>query len=130
MDDSYGDGLTKRRTWKVAGHTIKVVPGGVQVSGNVPANVVRDALDFHPWEYLKCYERYFAATTTLPHGTVTLAFKVFDQLPQKGSIDKSDFQNPAFSKCVLDTAMANTANAAGSDGMATVIYPLIFTVID
>ncbi|HEX4513282.1 MAG TPA: serine/threonine-protein kinase, partial [Polyangiaceae bacterium] len=36
-NDSYADGLSKRRTWKVAGHTIKVVPGNVQVSGNVPA---------------------------------------------------------------------------------------------
>jgi hypothetical protein len=130
MDDSFGEGLTKRRTWKVAGHMIKVVPGSVQVSGNVPANVVRDALDPHPWEYLRCYEKYFTDATSLPRGTVTLAFTVFNQLPQKGSIDKSDFQNPAFSKCVLDTALSNTANAAGSDGMATVIYPLIFTVLD
>ena len=130
MDDSFGDGLTKRRTWKVAGHTIKVVPGSVQVSGNVPATVVRDALDFHPWQYLQCYEKYFSSATSLPRGTVTLAFTVFNQLPQKGSLDKSDFQNPAFSKCVLDTAMGNTANAAGPDGMATVIYPLIFTVVD
>ncbi len=130
MDDSFGEGLTKRRTWKGAGHTIKVVPGSVQVSGNVPANVVRDALDFHPWMYLQCYEKHFSTATSLPHGTVTLAFTVFNQLPQKGSIDRSDFQNPAFSKCVLDTAMGNTANAAGPDGMATVIYPFIFTVVD
>jgi hypothetical protein len=129
-NDAYGDGLTKRRTWKVAGHTIKVVPGNVQVSGNVPANVVRDAIDWQPWEYLRCYEKQFSSATSLPHGTVTLAFKIFDQLPRNGSIDKSDFTNPAFSKCVLDTAMTNTANAAGADGFATVTYPLIFTVVD
>ncbi len=129
-NDSYGDGLQKRRTWKVAGHTIKVVPGNVQATGNVPADVVRDALDWHPWEYLRCYERNFSDATSLPHGTVTLAFKIFDQLPRNGSIDRSDFTNAAFSKCVLDTAMGNTANAAGGDGFATVVYPLIFTVVD
>jgi hypothetical protein len=129
-NDAYGDGLTKRRTWKVAGHTIRVVPGNVQVSGNVPANVVRDAIDWQPWEYLRCYEKHFSSATSLPHGTVTLAFKIFDQLPRNGSIDRSDFTNPAFSKCVLDTAMGNTANAAGADGFATVVYPLIFTVVD
>ncbi len=129
-NDAYGDGLTKRRTWKVAGHTIKVVPGNVQVSGNVPANVVRDAIDWQPWEYLRCYERNFSSATSLPHGTVTLAFKIFDQLPRNGTIDKSDFSNAAFSKCVLDTAMDNTANAAGADGFATVVYPLVFTVVD
>jgi len=129
-NDSYVDGLQKRRTWKVAGHTIRVVPGNVQVTGNVPANVVRDAIDWQPWEYLRCYEKHFSNATSLPHGTVTLAFKIFDQLPRNGSIDKSDFTNPAFSKCVLDTAMGNTANAAGADGFATVVYPLIFTVVD
>ena len=41
-----------------------------------------------------------------------------------------DFTNAAFSKCVLDTAMGETANAAGSDGFASVVYPLVFTVID
>jgi serine/threonine-protein kinase len=128
--DSYADGLSKRRTWKVAGHTIKVVPGNVQVSGNVPANVVRDAIDWQPWEYLRCYEKQFSSATSLPHGTVTLTFKIFDQLPRNGSIDKSDFSNPAFSKCVLDTAMGNTANAAGADGFATVVYPLVFSVVD
>jgi hypothetical protein len=106
------------------------VPGNVQVSGNVPANDVRDAIDWQPWEYLRCYEKNFSSATSLPHGTVTLAFKIFDQLPRNGSIDKSDFMNPAFSKCVLDTAMGNTANAAGADGFATVVYPLIFTVVD
>lgn len=128
--DVYVDGTTKRRTWKVAGHTIRVVPGNIQVSGNVPADVVRDAIDWQPWEYLRCYEKYFSDATSLPHGTVTLAFKIFDQLPQKGLLDRSDFTNPAFSKCVLDTVMGNTANAAGRDGMATVIYPLVFTVVD
>ena len=129
-NDAYGDGLTKRRTWKVAGHTVRVVPGNVQVAGNVPANVARDALDWQPWEYLRCYEKEFKAATSLPSGTITLHFKIFDQLPREGTIEKSDFTNAAFSTCVLNTAMGNTANAAGSDGFATVVYPLIFSVID
>jgi hypothetical protein len=122
--------LPKNRTWKVAGHTIKVVPGNVQVSGNVSVAVVRDAIDWAPWQYLRCYEKAFSSATSLPRGTVTISFKVFDQLPQRGAIDKSDFTNPAFSKCVLDTAMGNTCNAAGRDGMASVVYPLVFTVVD
>ena len=129
-NDVYADGLTKRRTWKVAGHTVRVVPGNVQVAGNIPANVARDALDWQPWEYLRCYEKEFKAATSLPSGTVTLRFKIFDQLPREGTIEKSDFTNAAFSSCVLNTAMGNTANAAGADGFATVVYPLIFSVID
>ncbi len=129
-NETYVNGMRKVRTWKVAGHTVRMVPGPVRVTGNVPASVVRDALDYNPWEYLRCYEKYFSAATSLPNGTVTIAFKIFDQLPRNGSIDKSDFTNAAFSKCVLDTAMGNTANAAGADGFATVVYPFVFTVVD
>ena len=129
-NDVYVDGLHKRRTWKVAGHTIRVVPGAVRVTGNVPADVVRDAIDWEPWEYLRCYEKYFSDATSLPHGTIVLDFKVFDQLPRNGSIERSDFMNAAFSKCVLDTAMGETVNAAGSNGFATVVYPLTFSVVD
>ncbi|HEY1955048.1 MAG TPA: serine/threonine-protein kinase [Polyangiaceae bacterium] len=129
-NDAYVDGLHKNRTAKVAGHTIRVVPGAVTVTGNVPADVVRDAIDWAPWEFLRCYERQFSAATDLPHGTVVLSFKVFDQLPRNGTIQRSDFMNAAFSKCVLDTAMGETVNAAGSNGFATVVYPLTFTVVD
>ncbi len=129
-NDVYVDGMTKRRTWKVAGHTVRVVPGNVQVSGNISADIARDALDWHPWEYLLCYEKAFKEASSLPTGTVTLRFKIFDQLPRQGTIDKSDFTNAGFSTCVLNTAMGNTANAAGSDGFATVVYPLVFTLVD
>jgi len=129
-NDTYADGLTKRRTWKVAGHTIRVVPGNVRVTGNVPVDVVRDAIDWEPWEYLRCYEKYFSNATSLPHGTVVLAFKVFDQLPRNGTIDRSDFTNAAFSQCVLSTAIGQTVNAAGPNGFATVVYPLVFSVVD
>jgi len=129
-NDTYVNGLHKARTWKVAGHTVRVVPGNVRVTGNVPADVVRDAIDWEPWEYCRCYEKYFSTATSMPHGTVTITFKVFDQLPRNGAIDRSDFTNPAFSKCVLDTAMGQTVNAAGPNGFATVTYPLVFTIVD
>jgi serine/threonine protein kinase len=128
--DSYIDGTRRARTWKVGGHTIRVAPGHIRLSGNVPLAVVRDAMDWEPWQYLRCYEKYFSTATSLPQGTVTITFKVFDQLPRNGAIDKSDFSNPAFSKCVLDTAMGQTVNAAGSNGFATVTYPLVFTVVN
>ncbi len=66
----------------------------------------------------------------LPQGTVTLKFKVFDQLPRDISVEKSDFTVPKFNECVRGTALGQTVNAAGANGFATVSYALTFTVGD
>ena len=123
-------GVGKVWSWKVSGHTVHVQSGAIKVDGNVPEDVVREAMDHDGWEYARCYEQVFKTADSMPHGTVTLTFKIFDQLPRNAAIEKSDFTVPAFNECVKNTALGQTANAAGASGFATVTYPLIFTVAD
>jgi hypothetical protein len=100
----------------------------IKVDGNVPVDVVRGAMDWDGWEYLRCYERDFSTSDSMPQGTVVLRFKIFDQLPRDGSVERSDFTVPKFNDCVLHTALGQTANAAGPHGFANVSYSLVFTV--
>jgi hypothetical protein len=114
----------------VSGHLIYVQSRQIVANGNVPVDVVRSAMDWDGWEYLRCYERDFKTADSLPQGSITLKFKIFNQLPQQGAVDKSDFTVPKFNDCVLHTALGQTANAAGSAGFSDVSYTLAFTVGD
>ncbi len=123
-----GGGVGKVWSWKVSGHTVHIQSGAIVATGNVPVNVIRDAIDWDGWQYGRCYEKAFGTGDSMPKGSVTIKFKIFDQLPRNGTVDKSDFTSGAFNECVKGTLLGQTANAAGSSGFADVSYTFIFTI--
>ncbi len=127
---SAGAGVGKVWSWKVSGHTVHIQSAKIIATGNVPEDVIRKAIDWDGWEYGRCYERAFGKATSMPTGSITIKFKIFDQLPQKATVDKSDFTNAEFNECVRGTLVGQTANAAGSSGFADVTYTYLFTLAD
>lgn len=125
-----GGGVGKVWAWKVSGHTVHIQSAKIIATGNVPEDVIRKAIDWDGWEYGRCYERAFGKATSMPTGSITIKFKIFDQLPQKAVVDKSDFINGEFNECVRSTLVGQTANGAGSSGFADVTYTYLFTLAD
>ncbi len=126
----YADGIPRMRIWKVDNHRVRVLPGAVTTNGNIPEEVVQSAIDWEPWMYLQCYEKAFKGTSPLRSGTVTVQFKVLDQLPRYTKLLRSDFSDAKFNQCVVGTVTGQTVNAAGPAGKADVVFPLVFKVLD
>jgi len=128
QNDSQFDGMPKNRSWTVGTQKVSVRPGAVQVNGNVPAETIINAIDYHPWQFAMCYAKAYKDEPKHPQGTVVVAFDVLNQLPRFAKLVRSDFANPDFEKCVVGTLTGETINAAGAGGTSSVVYPLVFTV--
>jgi len=97
---------------------------------NVADAVVRKALEWSSWEYLRCYERIFKPAKDLPRGVIEVGFDILDQLPQHATLVSSTFASPEMGECVRRTVSGKTINAARATGAGHVVYGFQFVVVD
>jgi hypothetical protein len=93
---------------------------------NVQDGVVREAIEHSSWEYLRCYERLFAAAKDMPEGIVTVGYDILDQLPRHAALVSSTFESASFNDCVVGTLVGQTINAAGPDGKGHAVHAFRF----
>ncbi len=113
-------------TWKVQGRPVRLLTRLVSNESNVVDPVVRKAVEWSSWQYLRCYERAFSASKDMPEGVVTVGFDILDQLPRHAAVASSTIGNDAFDKCVVNTLIGQTINAAGPDGRGHVVVAFKF----
>ncbi len=130
---SAGEKPTKHHpgvVWTVGNHRhVRLVAYLVQNQSNVADSVVRSAVEWDSWQYLRCYEP-LAGLKQLPEGTVTIGFDILDQLPQHAHLQSSTIQSSSFNQCVVGTLVGQTINAAGPDGKGHVVYGFHFIPMD
>jgi serine/threonine-protein kinase len=102
-------------TWKVGEKHVRLFTRLVSNESNVADSVVRKAIEWNSWEYLRCYERV-SGLKDLPEGVVTVGFDILDQLPRHGKLVSSTIASDTFNDCVVRTLIGQTINAAGPDG--------------
>jgi serine/threonine-protein kinase len=103
-------------TTKVQDRHVRLFVRLVSNESNVADAVVRKAIEWSSWEYLRCYERIFHGAKDLPEGTLSVGFDILDQLPRHAKLVSSTFESAAFNDCVVRTLVGQTINAAGPDG--------------
>lgn len=103
-------------TWKVQDRHVRLFTRLVSNDSNVADGVVRKAVEWNSWEYLRCYERVFSGAKDLPEGTISVGFDILDQLPRHAKLVSSTFTSDSFNDCVVRTLVGQTINAAGPDG--------------
>ena len=113
-------------TWKVQDHHVRLFTRLVSNESNVADAVVRKAVDWSSWEYLRCYERAFGGAKDLPEGTVAVGFDILDQLPRHAALVSSTIESATFNDCVVRTLVGQTINAAGPDGKGHVVHAFRF----
>ncbi|WP_394839663.1 serine/threonine protein kinase [Pendulispora rubella] len=116
--------------WKVQDRRVRLFTRMIRNDTNVIDKEVREAVDHTSWLYLRCYERHFQSAKILPEGDVTVSFEILDQLPRHGKLESSTFESVAFSTCVVDVLLGQTANGAGPDGKGHVLYAFRFVPMD
>jgi serine/threonine-protein kinase len=112
--------------WKVQDRHVRLLSRLVANESNVADSVVRKAVEWDAWQYLRCYERIFGGAKDLEEGTVTVGFEILDQLPRHAQLQGSTFQSKSFNDCVVGTLVGQTINAAGPDGKGHVVYAFRF----
>ena len=120
------DGPPKPTQWKVQDHHIRLFSQLVSNGSNVADGVVRKAVEWDAWQYLRCYERTFSGAKDLSEGVVTVGFDILDQLPRHAALVSSTFGSKSFNDCVVGTLVGQTINAAGPDGAGHVVVALRF----
>jgi serine/threonine-protein kinase len=132
FDDPYDVHSEKHRPtiWKVRDHQVRLFTRIVKNQSNVADIVVRGAIDYSAWHYLRCYEGTFDGLRTLPGGVVTVGFDIEDQLPRRASATSSTFTSAAFDSCVARMLLSQTMNAAGQAGAGHVDYAFKFVALD
>jgi hypothetical protein len=120
------DGPPKPTQWKVQDHHIRLFSQLVSNGSNVADGVVRKAVEWDAWQYLRCYERTFSGAKDLSEGTVTVGFDILDQLPRHAALVSSTFPSKSFNDCVVGTLLGQTINAAGPDGAGHVVVAFRF----
>lgn len=113
-------------TWKVQDRHVRLFTRLVSNESNVTDAVVRKAVEWSSWEYLRCYERAFAAAKDLPEGSVSVGFDILDQLPRHATLVSSTIESATFNDCVVRTLVGQTINAAGPDGKGHVVHAFRF----
>jgi hypothetical protein len=103
-------------TWKVQDRHVRLFVRLASNESNVADAVVRKAIEWSSWEYLRCYERVFGGAKDLPEGTLSVGFDILDQLPRHAKLVSSTFESATFNDCVVRTLVGQTINAAGPDG--------------
>ena len=113
-------------TWKVQDRHVRLLTRLVSNESNVTDAVVRKAVEWNSWEYLRCYERALRSSKDMPEGTVSVGFDILDQLPRHAALVSSTIQSSTFNDCVVGTLIGQTINAAGPDGKGHVVYAFRF----
>lgn len=103
-------------TWKVQDRHVRLFVRLVSNESNVTDGVVRRAIEWSSWEYLRCYERAFGTSKEMPEGVVTVGFDILDQLPRHAKLVSSTIASDSFNDCVVRMLLGRTINAAGPDG--------------
>jgi hypothetical protein len=98
----------------------------VSNESNVTDAVVKKAVDWNAWHYLRCYESAFKSSKDMPEGTVTVGFEIIDQLPRHGTLVSTTFESKTMADCVVSMLIGQTINAAGPDGAGKVVYAFKF----
>lgn len=124
-----GSGRTST-VMSVQGHNVRLFTRLVSNASNVADGVVRGAVDWSSWEYIRCYQRTFGGAKDLPEGTVRLSFDIMDQLPRHATLEASTFTSAEVAQCVVQTLAGHTMNAARSVGAGHVVYAFKFVVVD
>lgn len=116
--------------WKVQGRQIRLFTRMVANESNVVDAVVKKAVEWSSWQYLRCYERHFGSAKDLVEGTVTVSFEILDQLPRFAKVDATTFSSAAMAECVKNTLLGETINAAGPDGKGKVVHAFKFVPLE
>lgn len=116
--------------WKVQGRQIRLFTRMVANESNVVDAVVKKAIEWSSWQYLRCYERHFGSAKDLVEGTVTVSFEILDQLPRFAKVDATTFSSAAMAECVKNTLLGETINAAGPDGKGKVVHAFKFVPLE
>jgi serine/threonine-protein kinase len=116
--------------WKVQGKNVRLFTRLVSNESNVADRVVRDAVEWNSWQYLRCYERSFGGAKDMPEGVVTVGFDILDQLPRHGKLVSSTVNVKSFDECVVGTLIGQTINAAGPEGKGHAVVAFRFVPMD
>lgn len=112
--------------WKVQGREVRLLTRLVSNDSNVTDAVVRKAVEWSSWQYLRCYERAFGAAKDMPEGVVSVGFEILDQLPRHGKLVSSTFESDVMNRCVVSTLIGQTINAAGPEGRGSAVMAFRF----
>ena len=113
-------------TWKVGEHHVRLLTQMMSNASNVADAVVKKAVEWNSWQYLRCYERNFSGLKDMPEATVVVGFDILDQLPRFGVLQSTTSPTKSFNDCVVGTLLGQTINAAGPDGKGHVVYAFRF----
>ncbi len=113
-------------TWKVQDKSVRLFARLVSNDSNVADAVIRKAIEWNSWEYLRCYERVFGGAKDLPEGVVNVSFEIIDQLPRHAKLQSSTIKSDSFNDCVVRTLLGQTINAAGPDGKGKAVHGFRF----
>ena len=113
-------------TWKVQDHPVRLLTRLVTNESNVTDAVVKKAVEWNAWQYLRCYESAFRSSKDMPEGTVNVGFEIINQLPRHGTVVSTTFASKTMADCVVNTLISQTINAAGPDGSGKVVYAFKF----
>lgn len=109
------------------GHQVRVLGSVVKNESNVDDAIVRHEVEYDAWQYNRCYDNAFGQlNTAMPRGTVVISFDILDQLPQQARVDRSDFPDSVFARCLVGTLIGQTINQAGRNGIGHVTYAFKF----
>jgi serine/threonine protein kinase len=132
FDDPYDAHSEKHRPtiWKIRDHQVRLFTRIVKNQSNVADSVVRGAIDYSAWQYLRCYEGMFDGLRSLPGGVVAVGFDIENQLPRRAAVKSSTFTSAAFDTCVARVLLSQTMNAAREEGAGHVDYAFKFVALD
>jgi len=106
---------------------VRMVGGIVKNGSNVHDAIVRHEVEHNAWRYNRCYDGSFGHLNVgMPQGTVVITFELFDQLSRQERVDRSDFPDDGFNKCLLGILRDQTFNKAGSKATGHVSYAFKF----
>ncbi len=114
----------------VAGHKVRLIGRIVKNDSNVSDPVVRKAVEWDAWQYLRCYDSSYAARPTLQSGNVNIGFEILDQLPRFARVNYSEFAETRFNECLVGVLSSQTINAAGPEGRGKIIFGFRFVVMN
>ncbi|MCA9591569.1 MAG: hypothetical protein KC657_40010, partial [Myxococcales bacterium] len=98
------------------GRHVRLLARVASNGSNVTDAVVKSAIEWSAWEYLRCYERAFGTLKDQPEGVIVVDYEIIDQLPRHAKLKSSTFKNAAIDSCVVGTLVGHTINAAGPNG--------------
>lgn len=124
------DGARKPVLWKVQGKQVRLFTRLVANESNVADAVVKKAVEWNAWQYLRCYERYFGGAKDMPEGVVDVSFEIIDQLPRHAKVASTSFASDGMADCVRSTLLGQTINAAGPDGKGKATHAFRFVPVD